>query len=152
MPQDRDLRVLQGSDIHACHISGARAFRKRLSMDRGDCIVDATEDHILQAPLLLVRHVRDACGHVDIPAEEMSLHIDDIGLAATQDKDPVPDARPDREIDEELEVAQVLLCKEHRGEVVGRAQELETLGLRCRHVLLDRRVGMAGEERMGMDI
>ena len=151
VPEDEHLRVLQDVDVHLGVLRARGLVAEVGAVDARDHVVAGVEALLLQGGLA-ARLLGDVLVHRDVPAKEVTLGVDDVGLAAVQEAHAHPLARPDGRVDEELEVLQGLLVEEHAREMVRDAQELEVLGGRGAHVLLHGRVGVAREERVRVHV
>ena len=152
MPQHQHLRLLKRSNVHAGRLCPGDIFGKPRIVNARHEIIEIARYTLEQALVLLVRPAGDACRTGDILPEQPALERDDIDLRSAQEHDPVPNARPHGLVHEVLEVADVLLGKEHAAEVVGGPQEFEPCGARRRDVLCNGRIRMPREHRMGMNI
>ena len=109
-------------------------------------------DAIDERQVLPVRRVEDGLGARDVLSEQRAVKVDDVDFGAPQKRDAVPFTRPDPLVDEELEILDRRLIEEHGAEMVRTSQDLEA-GRACGgHVLGDRGIRVAREQRVGMKI
>ena len=121
-------------------------------MHAGYDVVQVQKHALREGQGVLVRLAHDAEGLGRVVAEQVALEVHDVRLGAAQKRHAVPGARPHLLVDEELEVAQVLLGEEHGAEVVRGAEELKAGRGGGADVLLDGGVGVAGEQRVGVHV
>ena len=152
VPEDEDLLVLQRVDVHLGVLRGGLVVGEVLAVDARDDVVAVTEDALLERGCAMERLAVNLVVNGDVMPEEVALAVHDVRLAAMQNHDAVPLARPGLHVEEELEVPDVLVGVEHAREVVGGAQKLEVLVCRRADVLLDGRVRMARGQRVRVDV
>ena len=152
MAEDEHLLLLQSGDVHIGHLGHRCPLGERPVVHARNHVIRITRGAVEQRALHAQVAPRDIAMHDDILAEQRPVEAHHVGLAAVQDRDPVPGARPHAHVDQVLEVAQVLLGIEHAAEVIGRAEDLQTLLGGGADVLLDRRIGVARVQRMRMHI
>ena len=152
MAEDEHLGVVKRAQIGLRHLRARGTLGEGLIVHARDDVVAIVEHDVLEQTRLIVGAAAEAMIHPDVVAEEMPLEVDDVGLGTMGEKDPVHLARPHLEVLVVLEVARVVLGPEHRAVMLGGAEQLEPAGGCGAHVLLDRRVGVAREERVRMGI
>ena len=159
MPQDEHFGVLKRMDVHSRVLSRRRKAAKRLDVHACNGVIRVRQYARLKIERLGVRVAGDFVRHGDAMAEKRPLHVDDVGLRAAQQSHPVPFTRPNHGVEERLVVADVgaravglhaNAC--HAAEMVGHAQQVDTAFRGGAHILLHRRVGMAGSNGMGMHV
>lgn len=151
MPEDQDLGILQRIDVHLRVLDTRGVIAEIGAVNARDRVVAGREALLLQGRFG-ARLLGDIGRHRNVPAEQMPLDVDDIGLASVEQTNAHPLLRPNAHVDEVLEVLEGLLVKEHAREVIGDAQELEVFCRGGADVLLEGRVRVTGKERVRVNV
>ena len=153
MPQHKHLGVLQSIDIHLGRLGQRRAFSELRIMHACNQIIQITRNPIEQRMLTAVRIAGNIERDRSVLAKQASVQRNDIGLGATQHQHAAPNARPYILVDKELVTAQVIgASRNHRAQMVGRSKHLQATLCRPVHILLNGRICMRREHRMGMNV
>ena len=145
MPQHQNLGMLQRANVHLRQLLARGARRPLLHMHAGNHVVAVAEHHVLQQDAPVVGPAQAAV-HWHVPAIQMAVQVDDVGLAAADQAHFTPRARPAKVVEEVLIVAHVepLVA---RGASRGVHHAREVIG-----GPLDRRIRMTREDRVRMDV
>ena len=136
--QHEHLGVFQGIDVHLGRLGERRAFGKLRVMHACHQIIQITRHQIEQRMLVTVRIAGNIERNGNVLAKQASIQRNDIGLGTTQHQHAAPNARPDILVNKELETAQVIGAGcNHRAQMVGRSEHLQTTLCRPIDVLLD---------------
>ena len=151
--QHEHLGMLQGIDIHLSRLGQRRAFSNLRIMHARNQIIQITRNQIEQRMLTAIRIAGNIECDRSVLAKQASVQRNDIGLGATQHQHAAPNARPDILVDKELVTAQVIgASRNHRAQMVGRSEHLQATLCRPVHILLNGRICMRREHRMGMNV
>ena len=151
--QHEHLGVLQGIDIHLGRLGQRRALGNLRIMHACNQIIQITRNQIEQRMLTAVRIAGNIERDKSVLAKQASVQRNDIGLGTTQHQHAAPNARPDILVDKELVTAQVIgASRNHRAQMVGRSEHLQATLCRPVHILLNGRICMRREYRMGMNV
>ena len=153
MAKHEYLGVLQGIDVHLGRLGERRALGKLRIMHACHQIIQITRHQIEQRMLATVRIAGDIERNGNVFAKQAAIQRNDIGLGAAEQQHAAPNARPDILVDKELETTQVIGARcNHRAQMVGGTEHLKAALGRPIYVLLNGRIRMRREHRMGMDI
>ena len=151
--QHKHFGVLQSIDIHLGRLSYRRTFGNLRIMHACHQIIQIARNQIEQRMLATERITGNIERDRSVLAKQASVQRNDIGLGTTQHQYAAPNARPDILIDKELVTTQVIGARRnHRAQMVGRSEHLQATLCRPVHILLNGRICMRREHRMGMNV
>ena len=154
MTEDENLWLRQRLDIHVRQRDARRIADEGLAMHARDDVIHLAGRVLEERGRLLIRIADDRRRIRDVLAEERAVQPHDIHLAAREQRHAHPGPWPGRRcIREVLVVLRIFdIRPEHRREVVGGAEQLES-GVRCLlHILRNRGKCVPTVQCMGMRV
>ena len=154
MTEHQDLRILQCLEVGFGTGGAAGMIRKAGAVDAADDIVQLLGDPVIEtAAALCVGLAHDVAVDRNVIAEEMSLQIHNVRLAAPEQGDAFPFQGPDVAGGEILIVFVAAEVREqHIGKVVRGGQQLQPGIPGGADIFLYRGIGVPGKQGMGMRI